>query len=143
MNRVVHFEIHANDVNRAQKFYESVFGWKFQDLGEAMNNYRLITTGEDLPGDKVPAIKGGMMLREAPVPVQGQGPNAYVCTIGVDNIDSYMAKAEAAGAKPQTHKMEVPGVGWLRYYKDPEGNIFGMLQPTMPSPPWVAGTVSR
>ena len=51
----------------------------------------------------------------------------------MDNIDTYMAKVEAAGGKPQTEKMDVPNVGKLRYYKDTEGNIFGIIQPTMPA----------
>jgi len=127
MNRVVHFEIHAHDVNRAQKFYETVFGWTFQDMGAELGHYKVITTGEGSPG-----INGGLMARNAPEPAQGQGPNAFVCIIGVDDIDRYIDKAEAAGAKPQTDKMDVPGIGFLCYYKDPEGNVFGMIQPVMP-----------
>jgi len=69
------------------------------------------------------------MKRNAPVPAQGLGPNAFVCTVSVDDIDAYIAKADAAGGVAQTDKMEVPNVGWLRYYKDTEGNIFGMIQP--------------
>jgi predicted enzyme related to lactoylglutathione lyase len=135
MNRVVHFEIHAEDLERAKKFYSDVFGWQMQQMGSEMGNYVVIVNGPGmdnlaaLPED--PGINGGMLQRNAPIPAQGQGPNAYVCIIGVENIDSYMAKVEAAGGKPQTDKMDVPGVGLLRYYKDTEGNIFGMLQPVM------------
>ena len=127
MNRVVHFEIHADNPDRAQKFYESVFGWTFQHMGPDMGNYRLITTGQDAPG-----INGGLMARNARATARGQSPNAFVCIVGVDNIDRYMDKAESAGAKPHTDKMEVPGVGQLRYYEDTEGNVFGMIQPVMP-----------
>ena len=140
MNRVVHFEIHAEDVERAKKFYKDVFGWEMQQMGSEYGNYVVVVTG---PGpDEIAkgtvkmedlGINGGMMKRGAPVPPQGQGPNAYVCIISVDNIDMYITKAEAAGGKPQTEKMDVPNVGKLRYYKDTEGNIFGIIQPTMPA----------
>lgn len=137
MNRVVHFEIHANDLERAKKFYSSVFGWKMQQMGSEFGNYVVVMTGpgmdklEELP--KNPGINGGMMARNAPTPPQGQGPNAYVCIVSVDDIDAYIKKVEAAGGKPQTDKMDVPGVGLLRYYKDTEGNIFGMIQPVIPA----------
>ena len=137
MNRVVHFEIQADDLERAQKFYEQVFGWKFQVMGAEYGAYRVIETG---PGPDEMAkgnvkmedlgINGGMMKRNAPLPEDGKSPNAYTCIISVDNIDTYIAKAEAAGAKPQTERMDVPGVGVLAYCKDPEGNIFGILQPS-------------
>jgi predicted enzyme related to lactoylglutathione lyase len=139
MNRVVHFEIMADDLDRAQKFYESVFGWKFIATGPEFGNYRIIMTGpgpdEMLGKTMTPdmlGINGGMMQRNAPVPEDGKSPNAFTCIVGVDDIDAYITKADAAGGKPQTEKMNVPGVGKLRYYKDTEGNIFGMLQPDMP-----------
>jgi predicted enzyme related to lactoylglutathione lyase len=50
MNRVVHFEIHAKDLDRMQRFYQSVFGWNIQDMGPAMGNYRTFNTGNDQPG---------------------------------------------------------------------------------------------
>ena len=138
MNRVIHFEIHAEDVERAKKFYQSVFGWEMRQMGVEYGNYVLVVTG---PGpDEIAkgtvkmedlGINGGLMKRNAPVPPQGQGPNAFVCTVAVDDIDAYIAKADSAGGVPQTEKMEVPNIGHLIYYKDTEGNIFGMLQPTM------------
>ena len=132
MNRVVHYEIHAEDIERAKKFYSSVFGWEMQQMGSEYGNYIIVKSGPgaDEPADsKQPGINGGLMARNAPTPPQGMGPNAFVCTIGVDDIDTYIKKVEAAGGVAQTDKMEVPNVGWLRYYKDTEGNIFGMLQP--------------
>jgi predicted enzyme related to lactoylglutathione lyase len=133
MNRVVHFEIHADNIERAKKFYQDVFGWEMQQMGEEFGNYVVIKNGpgmdelEKLPKD--PGINGGMMKRNAPKPPEGLSPMAYVCIVGVDDIEKYMQKAEAAGAKPHTDKMDVPGVGLLRYYADTEGNLFGMLQP--------------
>ncbi len=54
---------------------------------------------------------------------------AFVCTTSVDNIDEILAKIEAAGGTVATEKMDVPGVGILAYRKDPDGNLFGVLQP--------------
>ena len=135
MNRVVHFEIQADDLDRAQKFYESCFGWTFQVMGAEFGGYRVIMTG---PGPDEMAkgvtmenvgINGGMMKRNAPLPQDGTSPNSFTSIIGVKDIDATIAKIDAAGGKPQTDKMEVPGVGKLRYYKDTEGNLFGIIEP--------------
>lgn len=128
MNRVIHFEIHAKDQDKMQQFYSSVFGWKITDLGPQMGNYRMIETGDNAIGDKWPGINGGMNPRQGASPVEGQAVNAYVCTIGVDVLDTYIQKVLSAGGTMATDKMEIPGVGWLAYCKDPDGNIFGMMQ---------------
>lgn len=132
MNRVVHFEIHAADLDRMQKFYEGIFGWQIQDMGPQMGNYRLVSTGEKKPGDRWQGIDGGITPRHGAPPSDGQPVNAFVCTIDVDNIDTYIQKVKTAGGTMALDKMQVPGVGWLAYMKDPEGNIFGMLQPDGP-----------
>lgn len=129
MNRVVHFELHAKDMDRMQKFYSDIFGWEIKDMGPQMGGYRLITTGTDEAGATWPGINGGMNPRKGELPTEGQPVNAFVCTISVENIDATLEKIEKAGGTIATHKMEVPGVGWLAYRKDPEGNIFGVLQP--------------
>jgi predicted enzyme related to lactoylglutathione lyase len=128
MNRIIHFEIHAKDQDKLQRFYSDVFGWKITDLGPQMGGYRMIQTGSDAAGGKWPGIDGGMNPRRGELPADGQPLNAYVCTIGVDDIDAYITKVKAAGGTMATDKMEVPGVGWLAYCKDPEGNLFGMIQ---------------
>ena len=138
MNRVVHFEIHADDVERAKKFYSSVFGWEMLQMGGEYGNYVVLKSGpgpDELGGKPIAmkdvGINGGMMKRNAPKGPEGVSPNSYVSIIGVDNIDEMMAKIEAAGGKPHTDKMDVPGVGQLRYYQDTEGNLFGIIQPKM------------
>jgi predicted enzyme related to lactoylglutathione lyase len=129
MNRVVHFEIHAKDLDTMQKFYQEVFGWDIKDMGAQMGNYRLVDTGKDAPGTKWPGISGGLTPRMGGTPAEGQPVNAYVCTISVDNVDMYIDKVQKAGGNLALAKMDVPGVGMLAYCKDPEGNIFGILQP--------------
>ena len=129
MNRVVHFEIHATDLDGMQKFYGDVFGWNIVNLGEQMGNYRMVTTGQDAIGEKWPGINGGITPRHGNGPAEGQPVNAFVCTISVDNLDLYLSKVKSSGGTMVLDKMDVPGVGWLAYCKDLEGNIFGILQP--------------
>jgi len=116
MPRVVHFEIHVDDPDRAGKFYREVFDWKFQKW-EGPVEYWLITTGESTE----PGINGGMMRRRDP-----QG-NVYN-TIEVNNIDAYIASIQKHGGTIVVPKMPIPGVGWLAYFKDTEGNIGGVMQ---------------
>lgn len=129
MNRVVHFEIHAKDQDKMQKFYQDVFGWDIQDLGPQMGNYRIINTGKDEPGSRYPGINGGMNPRHGDSPRPGDAVNAFVCTISVANINETLDKIKKAGGTEALPLMDVPGVGQLAYSKDPDGNIFGVLQP--------------
>ncbi|HEY4516945.1 MAG TPA: VOC family protein [Candidatus Paceibacterota bacterium] len=135
MNRVVHFEIHATDVAAMKKFYSDVFGWEMQQMGGEYSNYVLVMTGpgpdEMAKGVKMEdlGINGGMMTRNAAKAPEGVGPNAFVCIVGVDNIDTYYDKAKAAGGIVAMDKMDVPHVGKLAYFKDPDGNLFGIIQP--------------
>ncbi len=129
MNRVVHFEIHAKDLDKAQKFYNDVFGWDIKDMGPQMGNYRTVSTGDDSQGSQWKGINGGITPRHGEGPKGSEAVNAYVCTIEVENIDDMLAKIEKAGGTIATDKMDVPGVGILAYRKDTEGNIFGVLQP--------------
>ena len=122
MPRPVHFEIHADQPERAVAFYENVFGWSIQKW-EGPEPYWLVTTGPD----SEPGINGGIMHRQSPA--SGDSVTAYVCTIGVSSLDEYVGKAQSSGATVATPKMAVPGIGWLAYCKDTEGNLFGMLQP--------------
>jgi predicted enzyme related to lactoylglutathione lyase len=68
------------------------------------------------------------MRRHGPGPVDMQAVNSYVCTINVSNLDEYAGKVTANGGINVLPRMAVPGVGWLAYYKDTQGNIFGMMQ---------------
>lgn len=116
MPRVVHFEIDAQKPEQLVKFYEKVFGWKIVKW-EGPMDYWLITTGkEDEPG-----IDGGLSRRTE------HAPNT-VNTIEVTNIDEYIKKIEHNGGTITSPKHPVPGVGWMAYFKDPEGNMFGIME---------------
>ena len=122
MPRVVHFEIPATDPERAVQFYRDVFGWEISKW-EGPEDYWLVTTGPE--GEM--GINGGIMRRTQEV--DGESPTAYVCTVGVESLDEYVMKVEANGGSVVVPKMAVPGVGWLAYCRDTEGNQFGMMQP--------------
>jgi predicted enzyme related to lactoylglutathione lyase len=123
MPRVVHFEIHAADPERAVTFYTSVFGWSLTKW-DGPADYWLISTG---PTDK-PGINGGLLRRHGPPPADGQAANSFVCTVDVPSVDEYVGKAVSAGGTMALAKMPILGVGWLAYVKDTEGNILGMMQ---------------
>ena len=121
MPRVIHFEIHAENPDRAIKFYHDVFAWEFTKwVGPAP--YWLIRTGPD----NQPGINGGLEPRRGII--DGQAVIAYVCTIDTPSVDDYVKKAQDAGGSVALPKMAIPGVGWLAYCKDTEGNIFGLMQ---------------
>jgi uncharacterized protein len=121
MPRVVHFEIHASDPQSLSAFYAEVFGWKATYI--APLDYVMFDTGEG------PGINGGMPKRMGPKPADGAAVNAYVCSIGVDSVDTYEKRALDAGATIALPKMAIPGIGWQVYIKDPDGNILGLHQP--------------
>lgn len=121
MPRVVHFEIHADDPQRAVTFYENVFGWETQAWGEEQN-YWLVSTG---PDDE-PGINGGIIQRQEGT--RGDAVIAFVCTVDVPSVDEYVTRATDNGGSIALPKMPVPGVGWLAYCKDTEGNIFGLME---------------
>ncbi len=123
MNRVIHFEIQVGDAERAIRFYRELLGWTFTRwAGPA--SYWLVSTGaNDQPG-----IDGGLLLRQGPPPVEGQGVNAFVCTVQTDALDALLGKVSALGGQIAMPKTAIPGVGWLAYFKDPEGNILGAMQ---------------
>ena len=124
MPRPIHFEIHAQDPERAQNFYEKLFGWSFTKWGDGGWDYWLIKTGEKAPG-----IDGGMVRRmgDAPDPEAATPVVGYVCTVGVEDLDQTVTTALSLGGSLALPKMAIKGVGWLAYVKDTEGNILGLM----------------
>jgi len=110
MPRVVHFEIYGETPEKLIIFYEKVFGWKFEKWGPI--DYWIIKTGEG------PGIDGGLGKEKSP----------SVNTIDVPDVDEFLTKIENAGGIVVTPKMTLPGVGYLAYFKDPQGNFFGIMK---------------
>ena len=123
MPRPVHFEIHAENPQRAITFYTELFGWAFSKWN-GPQDYWLIKTGEA----GTPGIDGGLLPRHGSGPAPMQATNAFVCTVDVADIDAAMHRVGDLGAKIVVPKMAIPAVGWLTYAHDTEGNLFGMMQ---------------
>lgn len=122
MDKVVHFEIPADDLERAQKFYKNVFGWKMEQFPE-MEYIMVGTTPVDenhMPTEPG-SINGGMMKRE-------DFFTSPVITINVENIDDAMKKVKKMGGEVIRGKMQVGDMGLAAYFKDTEGNIIGLWQ---------------
>jgi predicted enzyme related to lactoylglutathione lyase len=109
------FAIHADDVPRARKFYEQVFGWKFQPWGPP--GFLKIRTGTD----DDPGVRGALQKRHELVP--GQEMIGFECTIAVDDIEATFAAVEAQGVKIIMPICEIPNVLRLFKFLDTEGNV--------------------
>jgi predicted enzyme related to lactoylglutathione lyase len=125
MGRPVHFEIQADDVDRAKGFYAAVFGWSYEDYSAMTGStyWGVVTGPEGTPG-----INGGLLQRPAPAPGPEQGTNAAVLTMQVDDYDATEAAILAAGGQVALPKYALPGMAWQGYYLDLEGNTFGIHQ---------------
>ncbi|PKG23357.1 VOC family protein [Niallia nealsonii] len=125
MGRLVHFEIHVDNMDRAKKFYGEVFGWTFQDWSEyaGIPYFGAVTGAENDPG-----INGALMQRQSLPPELNQALNGYACTMGVEDYDSIEAQILNNGGKVALPKYALPGMAWQGYYLDTEGNIFGIHQ---------------
>jgi predicted enzyme related to lactoylglutathione lyase len=117
MPKIVHFEITADNPQRAIDFYKDIFGWKVSKW-DGPQEYWLIDTGDD----KETGISGGISKRQ-------DGWNSVYNTIEVDSVDQYAEKVKEAGGEIVTPKHAIPGVGYLIYCKDTENNMFGILHP--------------
>jgi len=114
-NRVIHFEIPCENPDKTMEFFKNVFDWKFQQFGEM--EYWSVITGDE----KSPGINGGLMKRNDPMqPVAN--------SIQVNNIDEMIAKINNSGGEVVVPKTIIPTIGWMAYFKDPDGNIHGLFQ---------------
>ena len=125
-NRIVHFEIHAGDLERAKAFYGAVFGWDFPLWMEEPPYWGVMTAPQD---SSEPGINGGLMERMGAAPAIGAPVNGFVCTVQVDNYDEIHERIMAAGGTVALPKMALVGMAWQGYYIDTDGNIFGVHQP--------------
>lgn len=124
-NRVAHFEIHADDPERAAKFYTEVFGWEISKWEGGQMEYWMVMTGKrEEPG----GINGGLLRRPCPVSSEANASNAFVCTMIVENYDAIAEKILAHGGKVALPKMALIGMAWQGYFIDTEGNTFGIHQ---------------
>jgi predicted enzyme related to lactoylglutathione lyase len=116
MPKIVHFEIPADDAERAVGFYRDTFGWEVSRFGE--EPYWLVRAGDE----EEPGANGALVSRD----VLHQSP---VLIAGVADIDDVLSRARMRGGDVARGKLPVPGVGWSAYIRDPEGNTIGLFQP--------------
>ena len=124
MDKVIHFEIPADDLNRAQKFYKQVFDWEINKTPmPGVEYYMVNTVATDKKGmPKEPgAINGGMMKRNA----KGESP---VIVVKVKSLDDYLKKITAAGGKVVSPKQKVGDMGLYARVTDTEGNVIGIWE---------------
>lgn len=127
-NRVIHFEVQADDIERAKTFYKKVFNWKIEKMMEndptqevEGMDYWGITTGSD----SARGINGGMYERPADNKLF-----TYDCTIDVADIDKAIDLVKSNGGQITSEKMKIENVGWFARGIDTEGNTFGLMQST-------------
>jgi uncharacterized protein len=125
MDKIVHFEIPADDVDRAKEFYGSIFEWELKDYPDMQ--YTIVMTvpvDEKQTPTQPGAINGGMMKRS------NTTPSSPVLTIEVQSIDEALKKIEAGGGDTITPRTPIPGMGAFAYFKDTEGNTLGLWETT-------------
>ncbi len=119
-NNVSFFAIHCDDVPRAVRFYEQVFGWRAEPWGPP--GFYLVHTGDA----QNPGIMGSIQERQQPL--TGTGMKGFECSISVDDIDKTIRAVEANGGKIVMQKFHIPTVGTGMYFHDTEGNHVGAMQ---------------
>lgn len=109
---ICHVEINTTNLKKAENFYSQLFGWKIQS--EVMGKYSLWEASQ--------APNGG--LAEVKEVKPGDGLMFY---IEVDDIESYLKKAESLGGKKVNPKTEIPQHGWYGVFSDLDGNKIGLF----------------
>lgn len=122
MDKVIHFEIPADNEKRAQDFYKNIFGWKIEAV-PGMDYYFVTTVEADqnMVPKELGAINGGMLKRSVP----GEQP---IIVIQVSSIDDYLKKISGSGGKVILPKMTVGTFGFYARVTDTEGNVIGLWE---------------
>ena len=114
-NRLIHFSIHIEDLERAKGFYRNVFNWGFRAYGPS--DFTQITDEDSDNGELIGALQSRTYS-----PVKGH-VLGFECTIGVENVDEIIVKVEQSGGKVVMPKTAIPHVGWIAKFLDTEGNL--------------------
>lgn len=123
MNKVHHFQIPVDDVERAKRFYQGIFGWEIDEI-PGMNYHTATTVPCDEKGQpKVPwGINGGFFQRGT------HGQEGISIVINVPSIDEHLGRIEKAGGKVLVSKSPVGDFGSYAQIADTEGNVIGIWQ---------------
>jgi predicted enzyme related to lactoylglutathione lyase len=121
-NKVVHFELPADNLERAQNFYRNAFDWSINAVpGMGYTLVQTTPSGTDGSPTESGAINGGMLARQAPI----KNP---VITIEVASIDASLEQIEKLGGRVVRDKQSVGEMGFAAYFSDSEGNVLGLWQ---------------
>ena len=125
MDKVEHFEIPADDTERALKFYTSVFDWQLNPI-PGVGYTRLLTirinkNNDEGISERPFEVNGAILKRNSVV----KGP---VVTISVADMDATLEKISKAGGTIISGKTEFGKRGYTAYFKDTEGNLMGLWQ---------------
>jgi predicted enzyme related to lactoylglutathione lyase len=118
-NPVAWFEIYVDELQRAKKFYESVFTFKMEKLDSPAPDAELIA----FPMAMGAAGAAGALVTMDQFPV---GNNSTLVYFVCDDCNVEMSRVVAAGGKIQKPKMSIGQYGFIALAIDTEGNLFGM-----------------
>lgn len=130
MDKVQHFEIAVDDIGRAKKFYETLFGWKTAEMpmpeGGMYVGLQTGTVDEKRMPKEPGYIGGGMFKRDPQFPMNG-----VAVAITVEDLSAKLKEVKQAAGTVIMDKREVMGMGYYAYIKDTEGNVVGLWQNIM------------
>jgi len=119
-NKLTHFAVYTDDIERAKKFYDKVFDWGFNSYGQS--DFLQIKDDKSENGELIGALQS---RKHSPVPEKVIG---LECSISVENVDSIIEKVRNSGGKILMDKTAIPYVGWITKFLDTEGNLLCAMQ---------------
>ena len=119
-NKMTHFAVHIDDMERAKNFYAGVFEWGFASYGPP--DFLQIKADQTESGELIGALQS---RNYSPVKEKIIG---LECTISVENLDEIIQRVENNGGQILMLKMAIPYVGWIAKFLDTEGNLFCAMQ---------------
>lgn len=119
-NKLTHFAIHIDDIERAKNFYDGVFDWGFNSYGP--NDFLQIKADKTENGEVIGALQS---RKYSPISEMLIG---FECSIGVENIDDIIERVKSNGGQILMPKTEIPNVGWVSKFLDTEGNLICAMQ---------------
>jgi predicted enzyme related to lactoylglutathione lyase len=120
-NKVVFFEIPASNFKKAKEFYENVFDWKVELMGEQGAMALTTAADKDYNPTEVGGINGGFYKRKS----KDDHPSFGVET---GSIDKTLKAIEKAGGKLITPKHSIGEWGFMADFADPEGNVIALWE---------------
>ncbi len=120
-NKVVHFEIPAEDLVTSKEFYQSIFGWEFKDWDANYMSVMTAESGTDGKSTEPGAINGGLQRR-------GERAVTPTIVVQVEDIDVALEKVVKKGGTVMVEKEKMGDMGFYAQFNDPEGNRMGLWE---------------